>query len=241
MKKSLTSSGTSAPLLALLFLTSTGCSDSGDPPAVEAEPANPWNGRTYYLEIPRTHWSEPRGIGSDISEYVPGFLLRVEGEEPESFQVMMGPANAEGAQNTCTMTSHVSGTAELPGAAIGPSEFPLHIQHVRDPIVADGTVYGLTITNALPDGNTISEIGEFVGTMDFRQIYQLFTAIINVTPEAVCTTLMQQYGTGCAACPTDQEPYCLTVKAIDLGAVPYDEELEPIDAVDPSCVPPPAP
>ena len=233
MKKSRISIGFSSPLLLVLFALSTGCS-------AEKPETNPWHGRTYWLEIPRVNWSEPRGIGSDIGDYVPGFLLKVQGDAPDTFEVMMGAATADGGQNTCNPTGKVSGSAELPGGAIGPSEFPMHIRHVRDPIVADGTVYNLTITNALPNGDS-TPIGEFVGTMDFRQIYQLFTAIINVTPEACCTTLEMTYSRTCEPCPSDQEPYCLTVKAIDLIAVPYDAELEPIDAVDPSCLPPPAP
>jgi hypothetical protein len=238
MKKSKVSVGFSSPLLLVLFALSTGCSGTESEPPTEGEPANPWNGRTYFLEIPRVNWAEPRGIGADIADYVPGFLLKVEGDAPETFEVMMGKAHSDGAQNTCNKTGRLSASAEPPGVTIGPSEFPMHIEHAEEEIAVDGMVYDLTMTNVLPDGDSNTKIGEFTGTMDFRQLYELFTVIIGRTPELVCTSLEMTYQTPCAPCPTDQQPYCLTVKAIDLEAEPYDAEIEPIDAVDPSCVPP---
>jgi hypothetical protein len=42
------------------------------------------------------------------------------------------------------------------------------------------------------------------------------------------------YSAGCAPCPTDGEPFCLTVKANTLGAAPSDVGIETIDT-DPAC------
>ncbi len=226
-----------APLAAL----STACSSEAEP-GNEPDPApatNPWNGQTYMLDVTERDWSEPRGIGSEIDLFVPNFLLKIEGESPDTFNVMVATAKADGSQDTCNLTSMVSAAKNTDGAvAIGPTEFPLHIQHVDEPDIAvDGPIYDFTITNVLPNGGATSDMGELVATMDFRDIYRLFTLIVNPTPDSVCSALGDSYEP-CAPCPNDGEPYCLTVKAIYLGATPTTTVIEPIAQLDPSCTPP---
>ena len=99
----------------------------------------------------------------------------------------------------------------------------------------NGVIYDLTLTDVLPNGDTISTTGTLEGMMDFRQLYHLFTLIENPTPQTVCDVLFDTYDVACVACPTDGEPFCLTVKATRIGAVPTDMDIEPVDTVEPSC------
>ena len=124
---------------------------------------------------------------------------------------------------------------------IGPSEYSLFIQHVTEPVAVQGTIYDLALKDVLPNADgTPSEVGELAATMDFRELYPLFTLIIDPTPEKVCTQLESSFSAPCIACPNDGEPFCLTVKANSLGATPAGSAIEPIDSVDdPVCTPTP--
>jgi hypothetical protein len=218
-----------------LALTLAAC--SSDPEEGPTEPTtNPWNGKTYLLDLEVRDWSEPRGIGADIDPFVPTFMLRVDGEDPEVFPVTAGTLGLDGTQDTCTKTSSFAATASPPSATIGASEFTVHLEDEDDGIALNGIIYNLTLTDVLPDGDVISEEGTLEGTMDFRNIYQLFTLIDDPTPERVCSVLLEELAVECVACPTDGEPFCLTVKASRIGAVPTDMVIEPIETTDPSCV-----
>jgi hypothetical protein len=214
--------------LPTLFAFSVGCT---------AEEENPWNGTTYLLDIESEDWSEPRGIGSEIDEFVPSFLLRVDGDAPDKFDVTVATADLEGEQDPCNPTSVFGATASPPAMTLGPTRYSLFIKHTVEPVAVEGTIYDLTIKDVLPDGNTASSVGEFSATMDFRELYPLFRLIIDPTADKVCTLLTDSYDSACAPCPNDGEPYCLTVKAIGLGATPWNGAIEPVDAVDPSCIP----
>jgi hypothetical protein len=233
MKKSKLSVGSSSPLILALFALSAGCGDAEKPPP--GETTNPWHARTYLLDIGLVNWSEPRGIGGEIDEFVPSFLIHVQDEAPDAFSVMMGTANPDGAQDTCNKTGLLYATADSPSVTIGPAEFPLRISHTRDPIVVDGTAYDLTMTNVLPKGD--DPIGEFTATLDFRQYYPLFTALPVLNPDTVCAAFEQSYQRPCAPCPHDGVPYCLTLKAIDLGATRVGREIETVESLHPSCPP----
>ena len=239
MKKSRLAKFTPLPTTLLLALA-TGCSS----PETESEPAPPtnqWNGQTYLLDVTEVQWSEPRGIGKEIDLFVPNFLMRIEGESPDSFDVFMATAKADGTQDMCNLTRTLTANGSAPGAVIGPDEFPLHIEHADEEIemTVDGLVYDFTFTDTLPNGNTMSTSGELTATMDFRDLYELFTLLIDPTPESVCVALEESYGKPCAPCPNDGQPYCLTIKAIELGAVPSSTEIEPVSELDPSCTIPP--
>lgn len=230
---------TFSELLPKLILPLALAACSSDPE--EPKETNPWSGKTYLLDLEVRDWSEPRGIGADIDPFVPTFMLRADGDDPEVFGVMTGTLDLMGAQDTCTKTAVLDATASPPSSVIGPSEFAIHIQHTDEPIAVNGVIHGLTLTDVLPNGGAISEIGTLEGMMDFRQIYHLFTLIENATPESVCTVLEDTYEVPCTACPGDEEPFCLTIKATGIGAVPTDMVIEPVDTVEPSCemIPPP--
>jgi hypothetical protein len=167
--------------------------------------------------------------------------MRIEGDSPDTFNVLMATAKADGTQDLCNKTSMITANRSDTGATIGPAEFNLHIEHA-DPeidISVDGVVYNFTLKDILPNGNTMSTTGELSATMNFEHLYPLFTLLIDPTPEAVCTALLDSYREPCVACPGNGQPFCLTVRAIELGATPTNATIQPVTEVDPSCAPTP--
>ena len=202
----------------------------------EAE-TNPWVGQTYLLEIPSTRWSEPPELGTEIGEFVPQFVLDVQSSSGTTLDVMVGTAK-DGQQQMCNPTAHLEGTsAAPPEVQIGPGEFPIYLRNEDHDITVNATVHDLTITNVLPDGETLAEEGELQAVMDVRELYPMFVLLMSPTPDRVCTAMEDVVG-GCEPCPHDGETYCLTIKATYLGATQLtDFALEPVDAssVDASC------
>lgn len=189
--------------------------------------ASPWAGKTYLLEIPDSYWTEPRGIGDDIGPFAPHFLISVEGGSASAPEINIGTAAGD-AQDLCNPTTRVQATSSYPNVQISSSSFPVHIEHINEPIQVNGTIYNMTISNVLPDGDTITDAGELVATMDFRDVYRMFTALVDPTPDSVCDALADAYqdsGTQCEACPADGMSYCLTMKAAFLGAQPSNINL----------------
>src|SRR5215510_13711851 len=89
----------SPPVLLLPLILSAGCGDN-------QAGSSRWVGKTYLLDIPAANWTEPRGIGRDIGDFVPQFLLGVEPASPGYLAVTVGTA-ADGVQDPCNTTTQV--------------------------------------------------------------------------------------------------------------------------------------
>jgi hypothetical protein len=143
---------------------------------------------------------------------------------------------ADAVQNLCGPTQKVSFSgSDYPKSEITPSNMRVHIKNTPssgEPVQATGNVYGFTMTDVLPEAGKTTTAGKFKATMDFRELYTLFTALgPTVSPDGVCEGLKDQYTpmgcetdpscwVSCVPCPTaDAAPYCLTVEAEDVGAV----------------------
>ena len=201
----------------------------------------PWDGKTYLLDIPPESWSEPRGIGSEIGSFVPVFSLKVEGSSDDALDLLLGTADAAGLQETCNPTTKEQAQtdpATHPDVRIGPVDFPIYLENEERDIRVSATAYDLTISNVLPDGDTPAEQGGLSAVMDAREIYEMFFLLLSPTADAVCNAL-EDFGAPCQPCPRDEAPYCLTIKAVGLGAIERsDAGLNPIEAneVSPSCL-----
>jgi hypothetical protein len=199
---------------------------------------NPWENRSYKLEIPATHWSEPPQIGNEIGAFVPAFVLQVSGSAPDDFTVMVGTADATGAQDLCSVTSEFrASSADRPSVQIGPASLAVHLVHPTQPVEVDASIYDMTMTDILPDGATPAEAGEFAAIIDARELYPLFTLLPEPSAEAVCAAL-DSYMASCVPCPSDGESFCLPLKAVDLGANEVaGGSVVPVDVAtrDPSC------
>ena len=193
-----------------------------------------WVGHTYLLTVPPANWSEPKGIGGDIGSFVPQFLFSVARGSGADLDVTIGTANAD-AQNLCNPTTKVtiSGAADRHSRIVAPS-FPLHIVDTNQTptVVVDTTVHDFSFKDVLPAGT--SKDGEIAATIDAAEVYKLFRLIPNPTKDSVCMALASA-GAPCAACPHNGQPYCLTVKAVQLGGTEASAAVTPVSAVPDSC------
>ncbi len=217
---------TAISLVAAAFFN-VSCSSSDD----DSESPS-WADQTFVLNVPSSSWYEPEGVGADIGAYVPQFVIQINGESGGNLDVMLGAADATGAQEMCNPTTTTTATAAYPEVQIGPVDFPIYLKHTREDVAVNATVYDLTMTNVLPDGDTVATAGELVATLDAREVYPMFTVLPEPSPEGVCTALVNM-GASCDACRVDGEAFCLTMKSRRLGAT----EGEPIEAVDAGSVP----
>jgi hypothetical protein len=224
--------------IGLLFtaLPLGGCGGDG---AASGDEAGSWAGKKYFLSM-RGDWSVPRGIGSDIDYFVPSFLLEVSGASVDTLSVTIGAAQADATVDTAvqdlcgpTQTVVFSGGG-YPKSELTPDAMRVHIKNTPSggaPVQATGSVYGFTMTDALPETGSTTTGGKFKATMDLRELYQLFTELgPTVSPENVCEILKDQFTpvgcesdptcwVACGPCPNDSAPYCFTVEAEDIGAV----------------------
>lgn len=215
------------------LLEAAGCSSSTE---------KSWAGKTYLLGITKDRWADPPRIGNEIGDFVPNFLMRIERGGEGEIDVTLGTADATPAQQVCNPTTQIASTESgYPSVVIAAPTFPLYIQHPLKPeLRVNATIYDLTITNVLPDGGTPASEGELSAVMDLRELYPLFTQLGEPTPDIVCGAL-KSFGAPCETCAFDSEAYCLSIRAIGLGANETpDMTVEPIEpsAVDPSCLAP---
>jgi hypothetical protein len=198
----------------------------------EANDSSRWVGHTYLLTIPAANWSEPRGIGGDIGSFVPQFLFGVARAAVTSdLEITIGTATAN-MQNLCNPVTKVTITGtNYPKSLIVAPAFPLHIIDTNQTptVVVDTTVHDFSFKNILPQGGV--KEGEVSATIDAAEIYPLFRLIPNPTKESVCMALSSA-GAACAPCPHNGEPYCLTVKAVQLSGTPAPTAVMPIAAND---------
>ena len=207
-----------------------GCGDSDEP-----KPA--WEGRTYLLDIPSTSWSEPAGVGRDIGEFVPQFLITLERASGDTYDALLGTAEA-GVQNTCNPTTRVEAVARpYPNVEIVAREFPMYLRHVREDVVVTATIRDLSLRNILPDGAALAEEGQLTALVDARELYPLFTLIPQPSAAAVCAALAA-FDAPCGPCATDDEPFCLALEAVRLGAIELEIPVAPVaaDTLDPACL-----
>jgi hypothetical protein len=226
--------------IALLSMTLplAGCG-GGDDDAAPVDTASPWAGKKYFVNM-RTEWTVPRGIGREIDNFVPSFLLDVSGTSADALSVTIGAAQADATadtavQNLCGPTTKASFSgSDYPKSVIAPTDMRVYIKNTPetgDPVQATGSVFGFTLTDVLPGPDATVKPGKFKASMDFRELYRLFTALgPTVSPDGVCEDLYGQFTpegceedpecwVKCQPCANDGAPYCLTIEAEDFVAV----------------------
>jgi len=223
--------------LVVVSLPLAGCS-SGDDDATNTGPS-PWAGKKYFLNM-AGEWSVPRGIGKEIDGFVPSFLVDVSGTSAGALSVTIGAAQADATadtavQNLCgpTAKASFSGSA-YPRSVIAPVDMRIYIKNepdMHEPVQATGSVFGFTLTDVLPGTDTAATPGKFKASMDFRELYRLFTALgPTVSVDGVCQGVYKEFTpvgceedpecwVKCQPCPDDGAPYCLTLEAEDIAAV----------------------
>ena len=189
-----------------------------------------WVGRTYLLDIPVSHWREPKGADEDVGASVPKFLLEVKSAPGNALEVLMGAGDANGVQDTCSPTSTVSATSQYPGIQIGPADVRLRVGDKSKTSLVLATAYQLTMTDVLVDaaGASTPSTSQVSAILDGRQVYSIFWRLTNPTPDSVCATL-DNLGSPCMACPDGDQAgtqdsgtqgYCVKLRANGLAAGP---------------------
>jgi hypothetical protein len=227
------------------MLVGCGSGSGGGTPSKDA----PWVGNTYALTIPSANWTQPPGVGGDIGAFVPQFLIGVSQSSGDTMTVTLGTATngaddaAVTTQDPCNVTTQVAVDGSgYPNATITAPAFPLRIVNTafKPAVVVDTTARNFTLTNVLPDGGTTAENGTLSVVLDISELYPLFNLVPTQsrTKDGVCEVLANA-GATCTTCPTTGQPYCLTLKASQLGAVETTTAVMPIAStqVPPSCVP----
>jgi hypothetical protein len=202
-----------------------------------SDDAGRWVGKTYQLTIPASNWSEPPGIGRDIGDFVPSFLISVARGTGDDLAITLGTV-AAGAQDPCNPTTAITASgAAYPGVRIAAPSVPLHIVHPFEDITVNTTIHDLAFENVLPTGAPARD-GTVTATIDAAEVYPLFTQVPNRDKDNVCAALAS-FGAPCAACAHNAQPYCLTIGAVELGATETAIAVQPIAAanIPPSCSP----
>lgn len=221
-----------------------GSTDTSGTGASSAEGPEGWVGKTFLLAVPERNWSEPDQIGAQIAEYVPEFLIKVNSVEGETAKVTLGTAK-DGQQTLCRPTVDADATVSYPSIAIGPVDLPVFLENpvtAEDPaddVTVKATVTGLTLKDVLPQGSTAAATSELTATMDFREVYPMFTQLGDTrTADSTCDALNTELQVPCATCPSGGD-YCLTLKAVRIAAQESAMGLEPVaaESTDPTCTP----
>jgi hypothetical protein len=185
----------------------------------DAPGSSQWVGNSYRLEVPADNWVKPQGIGGDVGDFVPQFLLGVAKGTGSQLTVTVGTAKG-GVQDTCNPTVDVGADGgAYPKSEIVVTAFPLHIVDTNQTptVVVDTTIRNLTFTNVLPDGAARPD-GTVDATIDAEEVYPLFRLIPNPSKDSVCQALASA-GSSCVPCPHNNQPYCLTIGAVQVTAV----------------------
>src|SRR5262249_246927 len=107
-----------------------------------AADSSQWMGKSFMLEVPSDNWVQPPGVGGDVGDFVPRFLLGVAHATGPDLTVTVGTAKA-GVQDTCNATAEVAVTgSDYPKSTIVVPAFPLHIVDTNQTptVIVDTTV-----------------------------------------------------------------------------------------------------
>src|SRR5690606_37744664 len=123
-----------------------------------------------------------------------------------------------------------------PNFDLGPTDLPLYARHTAQPIAVETKVYDFTLHNVLPGAMPAGE-GTLSAIMDAREVYPLFVSLgpDRDADQACNFVAMEDWGM-CEPCPTDSQPYCLSLDAVYLEAEVTDLQLQPVSSVPASCL-----
>jgi hypothetical protein len=173
-------------------------------------------GNTYALALGDARIVEPAGIGAVLSGYLTQDILVGVQTVSETNIQMVGAIGIEGAsppaQDYCDPTIDFPDATftEAPYFQIGPQDTALSVAGYTIEIG------NLEITGTFaPDGSYFGG-GTLSGTIDTRPLAPLLD---DSGDEGAICSLAVSFGAACTACPSDGEPFCLTLVADQITAV----------------------
>lgn len=172
-------------------------------------------GKTYALALADARIVEPAGVGSILSTYITQDILvgvvSTDGGQLE----MIGAIGKEDAnppaQDYCdpTIDFPVADFSDSPYFSVGPQDTTLSVAGLEI------TIGRLEITGTFsPDGSYFGG-GTLAGTIDTRPLVPLLDE--EGSDDAICD-LAGNFGAACTTCPSDGQPYCLTLVADQIVA-----------------------
>jgi hypothetical protein len=184
-------------------------------------------GMTYTIDLANARIVEPAGIGSVLtSQLQQNILVGVQSVDASSIQ-MIGAIATDGTttQNYCdpTIPFPAADFSAAPYFTVGPQTTTLSVAgynveiqdlEITGTFAADGSYFG---------GGTLS------GTIDTRPLAPLLDDSGN---EGAICDLAVNFGAQCQACPSDGEPYCLTLVADQITATSVSGTLSEVDGQD---------
>lgn len=191
-------------------------------------------GKTFSLDLASARIVEPAGIGSVLSSYLTQDIL-VGVETVSATEINMAGAIGKEdasppAQDYCTPTIDfpVADFDEQPFFQIGPQTTTLSVAGYSIEIG------NLEITGTFAADASYFGGGTLAGTIDTRPLAPLLD---DSGDEGAICDLAVSFGAVCEACPSDGEPFCLTLVADQITAVEVEGTtlVEVIDEDCPSC------
>lgn len=200
----------------LTFTTSGLGATIGDPSSL--------NDKVYSLDLKAGRIVIPEGVGSVLESYL-DVVIYMEVAEATGSDIRMFGALADEAdpthQDYCSQTIEfpVADFSEAPFFSIGPDDTTISVAGysvtiddlvISGTFAADGSYWG---------GGTLS------GSVDTRALVDLIEE--GGEDGAVCD-IVAGFGVACETCSSDGQPYCLSIKAIELGGEQVSADLESI-------------
>lgn len=190
-------------------------------------------GKVYQMDIPLTAWSEPDGVGDIIGFYVPVLLFGVQTAGDGAIQFLATIGEEDGAtiiQDECVVTTvFTDGALSEDGSfSVGPQDYQIRVQSL------DAKLYGATCSGKFSsDGADFSD-AVLAGVLDVRELIDLFW----IGDEDDVCEYASLFSVECAPCPTDNESYCVGIKAEGFSAAEASgltlQEIGP-DDIGPEC------
>jgi len=177
-------------------------------------------GRTYIVALADARIVEPPGIGSVLSSYLTqDILLGVNEVSGDSLGIIGAIAKADVSpdeQDYCdpTIPFPTADFSAQPYFTVGPQTTTLSVAGY------DIEIGDLNVTGTFAPDGTYFDGGTLSGTIDTRPLAPL---IDDSGDEGAICDLAINFGAECEACPSDGQPFCLTLVADQILAEELDE------------------
>jgi len=168
-------------------------------------------GKDYLFDLGSAEFVEPPGVGSLLAQYAADVFLSPihiqaideQAGTLEAFAAHLGESGQDMCVPTTSLTDDQPGTWDNPFLLLGPTAYPIRL---GDQEATSGTVECDGWFN--PDGSSF--VGSTIyGPIDMRSLDELIDP--GAEDGAACNLFATQ-GIQCESCPSDGEPYCLSIR-----------------------------
>ncbi len=188
-------------------------------------------GRTWLWDLREARFYEGNYLGDLLQTFAErqGLISVVAMDETTvDLRLAVAVPGTPPSQDYCSRTTEIEGVdiSEAPFVSFGPTsmEFQAYLGTI---VISDTMVEG----TVAPDGSALGGL-EIEATIDVRSAAQA----IEMDVAEMCD-ILETYGSACAACPDDGEPYCVSMAADHFDAMEVEVEVDQIVQAyaDPRC------